>query len=57
VSIREAYFGGGIDLAPPGGPGDAADLLRVLSDGVEAGEERFRTHNLLQKDFLGPRAV
>ncbi len=60
TAIYEHYFGGGLDLNIPGGPGDAMDLLRVLQDGVAAGrarEQRFHTGNLIPEDWIPRPAV
>ncbi len=39
-TLYERFFGGGLDLRVPGGPGDALDLLVVLQDGLSAARAR-----------------
>jgi hypothetical protein len=52
--VHEHYLGPGLSLDVPGGPGDAADLLVVLQEGLHAmraRDERFRLNQPLPDDL------
>ena len=52
--VHEHYHDGSVDLAVPGGPGDALDLLRVLQAGLSSEadrEARFRDGTATSEDW------